>query len=184
MEKVAVLVIDVQQGLFNPEPADCQNVVERINQLTVSARASDCPVIFIQHHIPGDEVFKKGSPKWQLYSGLIVEPSDHLVDKTTPDSFLRTSLNALLASLDIQRLIIAGYSSEFCIDTTVRRAAGLGYEVTVAADAHTSHDKAHASGVAIRQHHNLTLSSIESFGVSIEALDTSEVCSRYLSHNE
>ncbi|CAG9001516.1 MAG: Peroxyureidoacrylate/ureidoacrylate amidohydrolase RutB [Candidatus Celerinatantimonas neptuna] len=184
MENVAVLVIDVQQGLFNPEPADCQCVVERINQLTVLARASQCPVIFIQHHTPGDDALAKGSSRWQLYSRLIVEPGDHRVDKTTPDSFLRTSLDALLASLNVRHLIIAGYSSEFCIDTTVRRAAGLGYRVTLAADAHTSHDKAHASGVEIRQHHNLTLSAIESFGVSIEALDSAEICRRYLSPEE
>ncbi|MNF17664.1 Isochorismatase family protein [compost metagenome] len=71
--------------------------------------------------------------------------------------------------------MVCGYSSEFCVDTTTRRAAGLGYPVTLAADAHTSHDKAHATGLQIRAHHNATLSNIESYGVLINALPTAEI---------
>jgi nicotinamidase-related amidase len=75
----------------------------------------------------------------------------------------------------VQRVVICGYSSEFCVDTAVRRAAALGYEVMLAADAHTSHDKAHASGAFIRAHHNATLSDITSFGVRISAVDSARI---------
>ncbi|HCM0825166.1 TPA: isochorismatase family protein, partial [Vibrio parahaemolyticus] len=58
-----------------------------------------------------------------------------------------------------------------CIDTTIRRAAGLGYPVTLVSDAHTTHDKEHASGAKIRKHHNAMLPNISSFGVKIEAVE-------------
>ncbi|PLZ00935.1 hypothetical protein CY652_17935 [Burkholderia sp. WAC0059] len=34
----------------------------------------------------------------------------------------------------------SGYASECCVDTTVHRAAGFGYRVTLAQDTHTTHD--------------------------------------------
>jgi len=93
------------------------------------------------------------------------------VRKTTPDSFLNTSLQSLLKELEVDSLIVCGYASEFCVDTSVRRAAGLGYPVSVVSDAHTTHDKAHASGAQIRAHHNATLPNISSFGVKIAAVE-------------
>jgi nicotinamidase-related amidase len=61
------------------------------------------------------------------------------------------------------------------VDTTARRAAALGYEVVIAADAHTSHDKPHATGDFIRAHHNATLSDITSFGVPIRAVPGAKI---------
>ncbi|WP_447871113.1 cysteine hydrolase family protein [Serratia fonticola] len=172
--KSALLVIDVQQGLFNPPPAEAEQVLTRINQLSERARQAGVPVIFIQHQTAHEEL-SAGSAAWQIHQGLQVKPGDHRVDKTSPDSFLRTNLGKLLIAEGVTQLVICGYSTEYCVDTTTRRAAGLGYPVVLAADAHTSHDKPHASGLQIRAHHNATLSSIKSFGVAISAVPTAEV---------
>jgi nicotinamidase-related amidase len=172
--KSALLIIDVQKGLFTPPPADAKATIDRINSLSTAARRAGVPVIFIQHQTPDDEL-AHGSDAWQIDRRLQVKDGDHRVEKTTPDSFLRTGLGPLLVANGVSHLVVCGYSSEFCVDTTTRRAAGLGYPVTLAADAHTSHDKAHATGQQIRDHHNATLSSIESFGVLINALPTAEI---------
>ncbi|WP_422528049.1 cysteine hydrolase family protein [Serratia fonticola] len=172
--KSALLVIDVQQGLFNPPPAEAEQVLTRINQLSERARQAGVPVIFIQHQTAHEEL-SAGSAAWQIHQGLQIKPGDYRVDKTTPDSFLRTNLGKLLIAEGVTQLVICGYSTEYCVDTTTRRAAGLGYPVVLAADAHTSHDKPHASGLQIRAHHNATLSSIKSFGVAISAVPTAEV---------
>jgi nicotinamidase-related amidase len=58
----------------------------------------------------------------------------------------------------------------------VRRAAALGFAVTLVSDAHTTHDKSHASAIEIRRHHNATLTAITSFGPVIDALSTQELC--------
>lgn len=172
--KSALLVIDVQQGLFTPPPAEAEEVLIRINQLSERARQAGTLVIFIQHQTAHEEL-AHGSEAWQIHPALQVKAGDHRVDKTTPDSFLRTNLGKLLIAEGVTQLVICGYSTEYCVDTTTRRAAGLGYPVVLAADAHTSHDKPHASGLQIRAHHNATLSSIESFGVKIRAVPTTEV---------
>ena len=169
--KSAVLVIDVQSILFDPEPQpfESQIVLTKINEVTKLARAKSIPVIFVQHEQP-KSVIEYESAGWALQSSLITQTGDHFVRKTTPDSFLNTNLQSVLNELDVDSLIVCGYASEFCVDTTIRRAAGLGYPVTLVSDAHTTHDKEHASGAQIREHHNATLPSISSFGVKIEAV--------------
>lgn len=174
--KTAILVIDMQRGLCDdaPRPYEAEEVTARINALTERARAAGVPVAFIQHENAIDLEFD--SERWQLASALNVDTRDTKIRKTTPDSFLRTPLDAWLSGHSVRRVVICGYSSEFCVDTTTRRAAALGYdEVVLAADAHTSHDKPHATGAFIRAHHNATLSNITSFGVPILAIASAEI---------
>lgn len=173
--KTAVLVIDVQRGLCDdpPRPHEAQEVIWRINALTARARAAGVPVAFVQHENEVDLEFD--SERWQLASGLEVDAADTRIRKTTPDAFLRTPLEAWLAGQGVKRVVICGYASEFCVDTSARRAAALGYHVVLAADAHTSHDKPHATGAFIRAHHNATLSGITSFGVPIRAVESAEI---------
>jgi hypothetical protein len=47
--------------------------------------------------------------------------------------------------------------------------------VTLASDAHTTHDKDHASAAQIRAHENATLPSLTSFGPVIRAVPATEV---------
>ena len=173
--KTAVLVIDMQRGLCDdpPRPHEAADVVQRINALTGRARAAGVPVAFIQHENDVDLEFD--SERWQLADALHVDAGDTRIRKTTPDSFLRTPLEAWLAGQAVRQVVVCGYSSEFCVDTTVRRAAALGYEVVLAADAHTSHDKPHATGAFIRAHHNATLADVTSFGVPIRAVDSAGI---------
>lgn len=174
--KSAVVVIDVQRGLFDEEPRPYQadEVVDRINSMAARARAAGVPVIFIQHERQSGSLVA-GSNGWDLEQRLLCEKGDRKIRKTTPDSFLRTELDETLAALGVKRLVVCGYATEFCVDTTIRRAAALGYEVVVAADAHTTHDKSHASAAQIRTHHNATLPNITSFGPKIVAIKAAEV---------
>lgn len=168
----ALLVIDVQQGLFGPEPTPARSaeVIARINDLSARARQQDVPVIFVQHEAAHGDHFRHGSDAWALDAGLVVADTDILSRKTTPDSFHHTDLADTLTARGVTHLVVCGYATEFCVDTTVRRAAALGYDITLVADAHTTHDKPHADAAAIVAHHNATLPNIRSFGVKIAAV--------------
>jgi nicotinamidase-related amidase len=165
----ALLVIDVQRGLFDvdPRPFEADAVIARINTLTARARVADVPVVLVEHESPALAV---GSDAWRFARGLHVESRDAVVRKATPDAFLRTDLQDLLASWQVDHVVICGYACEFCVDTTTRRAAALGYRVTLAADAHTTHDKPHATAARIRDHENATLADLTSFGPTITAV--------------
>ncbi|MEK8030707.1 cysteine hydrolase family protein [Ideonella sp. DXS29W] len=172
--KQALLVIDVQRGLFEPAPHEGEAVIERINRLADRARDAGVPVVYIQHETR-QGALAHGSAGWQLAEGLQARETDHLVRKTTPDSFLRTDLAEKLSAWGVEQVVICGYACEFCVDTTTRRAAALGYPVILVADAHTTHDKPHMSGEQIRAHHNATLPNISSFGVKISAVPADDV---------
>ncbi|MEN4921838.1 cysteine hydrolase family protein [Achromobacter spanius] len=172
----ALIVIDVQRALFetSPPPFEAAQVLDRINALADRARAAGAPVIYVQHESPGSAL-AHGEPGWALDARLTPADGDIRIRKTTPDSFLRTGLGQALADAGVTQLVVCGYATEFCVDTTVRRAAGLGLPVTLAADAHTTHDKPHAAGALIRAHHNATLPAISSFGVKIAAVPAADL---------
>jgi hypothetical protein len=174
----ALLLIDLQHALLDlaPRPDDAAQVIGRVNALATSARTAGVPVLWVQHEsaTPGHRL-QHGSPGWALAEGLQTAADDLFFRKTTPDSFLRTGLAEWLAAQGIGHLVVAGYASEFCIDTSTRRAAALGLAVTLAADAHTTHDKPHASGALIRAHHTATLTSLTSFDRPITALPAAQI---------
>jgi nicotinamidase-related amidase len=177
MPKTAVLVIDVQQGLCTGEGAahDCAGTIARINAVTDKARQSGVPVLFIQHEST-QGYLEHGSSAWALADGLTVADTDLKLRKTTPDSFLRTDLQALLQARGVEHLVICGMHSEFCVDTTTRKALALGYPVTLVADAHTSAGNAAISATQVIAHHNATLSNISSFGPRATPVQSADVC--------
>ena len=174
--KRALLVIDVQHVFCEGEYEAFQvaQIVERINDLADKARSANAPVIFVQHESKGG-LLRHGSDGWQLAAGLVVKPRDVLMRKTTPDSFLRTELVGLLQERQIDSLVICGLQTEYCVDTTTRRALALGYPVILVADGHSTFDGEHLSAAQIIEHHNITLSSIASFGPRAQPVVSSEV---------
>ena len=174
--KSAVLVIDMQQGLCEGEGAafDCEGTISRINDVTRKARQAGVPVIFVQHESKSGYL-EHDTREWQLAEGLAIESADRRIRKTTPDSFLRTALEALLRELKVERLVICGMHSEFCVDTTARRALALGYPVVLVSDAHTSAGNAAISAQQVVAHHNATLTNITSFGPRVEAVESASL---------
>ncbi|WP_038091723.1 cysteine hydrolase family protein [Acidihalobacter prosperus] len=174
--KSAVLVIDVQQGLCEGEGAafDCAATIHRINEVTRKARLAAAPVIFVQHESESGYL-EHGTSAWQLANGLDVQPSDLKVRKKTPDAFLRTNLEELLREDGVQRLVVCGMHSEFCIDTTTRRALALGFPVVLVSDGHTSAGNAAISPQQVIAHENATLTNISSFGPRAIAVPSAEV---------
>ena len=57
----------------------------------------------------------------------------------------------------IDRLVVAGMQSDYCVDTACRAAKALGYSVVLANDAHTTFDNKVLPAERIVAHHNATL---------------------------
>ncbi len=172
----ALLVIDVQQGLCEGEGRawESARTIERINAVARRARAAGVPVVFIQHE-SGPGYLEHGTPAWQLADGLAAEAGDLFVRKTTPDAFHKTGLHELLQQHGVDTLAVCGMHTEFCVDTTTRRALALGYPVTLVADGHTSAGNAALSPQQVIAHHNLTLANISSFGPRVQPVPSAEL---------
>lgn len=169
MSATALLVIDFQYGLIDMEPRATRGAetLASLNRLIAHARACGHRVLFIQHH---EADLPRGSEAWQLHPGLDYREGDTVIEKTAADSFLDTSLRQYLDAEGIENLWVGGYASDFCVDTTVRRAASLGYAVTVVADAHTSKNRPHASGETLVAHLNWLWANLAVPGNAIRVL--------------
>jgi nicotinamidase-related amidase len=172
----ALLIIDVQQALCNGPYAvfEAELVIDRINLVARAARALGAPVIIIQHESK-EGPLAYGTEGWQLAQGLTIHSNDVLLRKRATDSFHQTELQAILQSHKITNLIVCGLQSEFCVDTTTRRALALGYPVTLVADGHSTMDNGVLRAAQISAHHNTTLTNISSFGPRAIALPADQV---------
>ena len=152
----ALIVIDMQQGSFGPETPrhDAAGLVARLNRLARQIRTDGGAVIFIQHDgSPGDP-HHPDEPGWRLLPTLEIKPDDTVVHKTSCDAFLHTALEQVLRETGIDRLIITGCATDYCVDTTVRSALGRGWPTIVPSDGHTTADRPHLSAAQIIAHHN------------------------------
>lgn len=154
-----LLVIDLQRGMFTAsQPAhDGDAVLSRVADLLARARARRVPVLHVQHDGgPGDDL-ERLTPGWEIHPAVAPQDGEPVVEKARCSAFHGTDLDAMLRARGITRLVIAGMQTEYCIDTNCRTAHGLGYEVVLVKDGHTTFDTPVLSGSQIVAHHNRTL---------------------------
>jgi nicotinamidase-related amidase len=172
---VALLVIDMQVGCFAPPalPLDLEGVVGRINALSSGVRAANGLVVYLQHDGEVGSPFAPETEGWELVSELNRAAGDPVVHKRACDAFYETSLRDLL--LGRGPLIVTGYATEFCVDTTIRAAASLDFEVTVASDAHTTVERPHLDAASIVQHHSKVWEGLILPRSAVKLLSTEEI---------
>lgn len=112
-----------------------QAALDETAALLERARAAGIPVIHIQHDDgPGSLYDISG------HSGAIVErvaPRDgeSVVVKNYPNSFVETDLDERLKAVGAENVVIAGFMTHMCVNSTARGAFNLGYAPTVVAAA-------------------------------------------------
>jgi nicotinamidase-related amidase len=158
MSTTALLVIDVQSALIASADRG-SDVVAVIRRLIERARGSGTPVIYLQHCHATYQPMMKGAAGWHIHADVAPKPGEIVIEKTASDGFYQTGLQAELDRLAIARLIVCGLQTEFCVDTTCRAAFSRGFEIVLAADAHTTTD-AVASASIVVQHHNYALANL------------------------
>jgi nicotinamidase-related amidase len=150
----AMIVVDMQVGLLaGPPKFDLSGVIKRINRLAATLRARSGKVIWIQHCGNGDE-FARGQPGWALLPEMDRKAADTVVEKTLNDPFAGTDLQARLQALSADRVLVAGWATDFCVDATVRSSVSRGHDVVAVSDAHTLSDRPHLGAAEVIRHHN------------------------------
>ena len=168
----ALLVIDLQQGMFADvvAPYRGEEVLQRVAALLERARAAKLPIFHVQHNGGAGDILGKGSPGWPHHPAVAPETGETVIEKRHGSAFHGTDLHARLARAGIDRLVVAGMQTEYCVDSACRAAAALGYKVVLAADAHTTFDSSVLPAERIVAHHNKTLD-----GSFVELLPAAEI---------
>ena len=135
----ALIIIDMQQGAFvevSPKH-DASGLVGRLNQLADAVRTRGGAVIFIQHEGPPGDPLHPDQPGWRLLDDLSPRPDDTVIGKNRATPSWKRLSTSSCAQRAVDRLIITGWATDYCVDTTVRSALARGYPTVVPSDGHT-----------------------------------------------
>ncbi|WP_345943552.1 isochorismatase family protein [Streptomyces sp. SID8352] len=144
--RAALLVIDVQRAtlpvMHRPGPT-----VAVIAGLAARARAARVPVVTVRQRGCGEVLAQLAPPD-----------GEPVVKKTSADAFLDTGLDGTPGRLGVTEVMVPGFATENCAETTARRALGLGHDLVLVADGHTTSVRSGPTGFAppgvALAHHN------------------------------
>jgi nicotinamidase-related amidase len=171
----AFLVVDMQVGLLAGQlKHDLPELIDRINRLAAMVRTQSGKVIWIRHCGPAGDDFEPNKQGWAFLPELLRADSDITVPKTLNDPFAGTDLAAILDGIAPDRLLIAGWATDFCVDGTVRSAVAHNHHVVVVGDGHTLNDRPHLAAPEVIRHHNWIWSDLLTHR-SIRVANTAEL---------
>jgi len=136
----ALLVIDIQNDYFPGGAMELVGSVEAAQQAALiqeSFRKSADPVVHVQHVARSTDATFFLPNTWGAEINELVFPvnDEAVIVKHFPNAFRETNLLELFKSLSVDELTIVGMMTHMCIDTTVRAANDMGFDVTLIGDA-------------------------------------------------
>jgi len=179
VDRTALVIIDAQQEYFAPLGKvvlpDGPAALRRIAKVLQWARSRGVPVFHVVHESrrPNPPTFAPGSPAVEIHPDVTPAPGEPVITKHLPGSFTGTPLEGALRERGIERVIVSGFMTQMCVDTTSREAAHRGFKVTVLADATAAMDVRAPDGQVIPhdQVHRTHLASLSGFLAEIKRVD-------------
>lgn len=154
----ALVVFDMQKGQFNVQDPQRQrwlkesNILANCVELVRAARGAGLPIYYVRNNRRPDGLDQKpvlvdaglgggpgrGGPPdpsaQEIVDELKPQPGDFVVDKVRMGAFSSTMLDTLLRARGIDTFVICGVRTTVGVETTVRDARDLGYNVVTASD--------------------------------------------------
>lgn len=168
----AILVIDVQKGIFRPEAAETRahffrtaqdTVIPNIARLLDAARGRGLERVFtviqsltldgrdrsLDYKQTGFH-FPPGSTEAEVCDEVRPGPDEMVLPKTSSSLFNSTNFEYLMRNIGIDTVVATGFLTDQCIDHTIRDGADRGFRMVCAHDACTTdsaerHDNALAA---------------------------------------
>jgi nicotinamidase-related amidase len=132
----ALVLIDCQntytRGVMELEGV--QAALDEAAALLDRARTAGIPVIHIQHD-DGGGLYDIAGESGAIVVQVAPRDAEPVVVKNYPNSFVKTELDGLLKTVDASNLVLAGFMTHMCVNSTARGAFNLGYSPTVVAAA-------------------------------------------------
>jgi biuret amidohydrolase len=168
--RTALVIIDVQEDFLSPNgPAGDWGIdfalleppLAKIEALIPAARAAGVVPVFVRvvtrpetdstaltllhrrkGRPDGSVALCRAGTKGADYYRIRPEAGDIEIEKTLYSSFVGTDLDAQLRARGIDTLVVTGFTTDCCVDCTVRDAFHLNYNVFLVADACAAYEAA------------------------------------------
>lgn len=182
MSKTALVLVDIQQGLDDPWYGVRNNPDAEANasRLLAHWRTTNQPVVHIQHLSTNPE-----SPLFPGKPGVPHKPEvtpnsdEPVMQKHVNSGFIGTDLEQWLREHSIEQVVIAGLTTNHCVETTTRMSGNLGFDTYLAHDACAAHNLVGPDGTNYsgEQVHAMSVANIASEFATV--LSTDEVLVRF-----
>jgi nicotinamidase-related amidase len=135
-----LLIVDIQRDYFpgGAHPLEGpEEAAAAAARLLASFRAAGDRVYHVRHIWDEDEAtyLRPGTDGIEIHESVAPLDGETVISKEYPNSFRETRLESELRSAGVDKLVVCGMMTSMCVDATVRAAADLGFETTVAHDA-------------------------------------------------
>ena len=109
--------------------------LEQAAALLERARSAGIPIIHIQHSDGPGSLYDIDGESGAIVQRVAPRAGEPVVVKSYPNSFVDTDLEERLKGLGASNLVLAGFMTHMCVNSTARGAFNLGYAPTVVAAA-------------------------------------------------
>ncbi|MCU1716221.1 cysteine hydrolase family protein [Pseudomonas sp. 5P_3.1_Bac2] len=137
LSESALIIVDAQNtyrhGVMALEGVEA--ALDQCQLLLARARAAGIPVLHIQHDAGPGSPYDISAEIGAIAAKVAPIAGETVVVKHYPNSFVGTDLHKHLTSAGVKQLVIVGFMTHVCINSTARGAFSLGYGVTVVGSA-------------------------------------------------
>ncbi|KAH7890636.1 isochorismatase hydrolase [Phlebopus sp. FC_14] len=181
MSNIALVIVDVQQGLEDGEPyfggrRNNPAISTNIPTLLSLFRTAHKPIFHIKHNsINSASPIHPSEPGNAIFPWAAPIDGEPVYTKTVSSAFIGTPLEQTLRGRGITRLVMCGIASDQCVSTSVRMAQNLGFEVFLVGDASATFDRVGPDGVKrlAEDMHMYSLTSLD--GEFCQVVNTEDV---------
>ena len=179
----ALLVIDAQKGINDLQHWGGANgrrnnpdAEAKIQALLDGFRSSEAMVAFTVHDSRQKvSPLKLGTPGGEFLDGIAPRPGELVIRKDVNSGFVGTNLEIELRRRSISRVVTVGYFTNFCVESSVRMAANMGYDSYLVPDACATSNRIGFDGIDYEPDlvHNVAVASLNGeFATALSVDDT------------
>lgn len=148
LKESALIMIDCQntyrKGLM--QLTGVEVAILEARRLLARARELKIPVIHIQHDAGVGSPYDVSAEIGAICDEVAPIAGEPVITKNYPNSFVATDLDQQLKALGIKNIVLAGFMTHMCINSTAHGGFNLGYAVTVVASATATRPLQSANG--------------------------------------
>lgn len=151
LSESAVIMIDCQ-NTYREGVMQLQGVEEALNnarKLLERARSAGVPVFHIQHDASVGSPYDIAAENGQISDVVAPTANEPVIVKNFPDSFASTDLQQQLDATGKKNLVLAGFMSHMCVNSTARSGFDKGYGVSVVENTTATRDLPDGKGGTI-----------------------------------